>query len=517
MDIEFLRAKQLLVDQMLIRSKRRFPKKTVLVVGKLRLTYEELNQRVENLAGWFQTKGIKKGDKVAVLLQNRVEYVESLFALGKIGAIMVPINFRLKESEILYILDNSDSKMLIIEKDFLSTIKTIRQELSKLNDIVVVGDDEKDHESYYYYQNIHLNTYVPELFELKDDDELLICYTSGTTGKPKGAVLTHKNMFLNAMNNALEYEMNKNDRQLLTTPLFHIGGISALTILMVMGGTTVLHKKFEPQSILETFEKEKITFAFMVPSMWNLLMEVPNFKQYDVSSMRVMCTAAASTPLELKKKMLSNFPNAGVLDTFGQTETSPCTTTLKPSDPLTKSGSVGTSYANVEIRVVDENMNDVSPGQVGEIIYRGPTTMKEYYKNPEATSETLKGGWLHSGDLVVVDEEGYISVVDRKKDMLISGGENIYPKEIEEVLYTHPAVLETAVIGVPDPKWGETVKAYIVLREGYEVTEQEIIDHCVGKIASYKKPRYVEFINELPRNAAGKVLKLELRNNNVNV
>jgi fatty-acyl-CoA synthase len=239
--------------------------------------------------------------------------------------------------------------------------------------------------------------------------------------------------------------------------------------------------------------------------------EHPRFSQFDVSSLRVLCTAAASTPLELKKRLMKSFPNAGVFDTYGQTETSPGTTTLKPTDSLHKSGSVGLSFTNVEIRVVDDEMKDVPPGQVGEIIFRGPTVMKGYYKLPAATEEAFRGGWLHSGDLVVVDEDGYISVVDRKKDMLISGGENIYPKEIEEVLYTHPAILEAAVVGVPDEKWGETVKAYIVLRNGKTLTETEVIDYCMGKLASYKKPRHVEFVGELPRNAAGKILKTELR------
>ena len=337
-------------------------------------------------------------------------------------------------------------------------------------------DREVISSSYYDYYAIFDNVFNPQLEELNDDDDFIIVYTSGTTGKPKGAVLTHKNVFMNAINMVLECGLTKDEVQIIGTPLFHIGGISAMTMLMVVGGTSILHRKFEPEHTLKTFEAEKVTYAFMVPSMWNILLEVPSFERFNVNSLRIICCGGASTPLELKKKLMKNFPNAGVFDTYGQTELSASTATLKASDSLLKTGSVGLPYSNVEVRVVDENMRDVEPGEIGEIIYRGPTTMKEYYKNPGETMETLRGGWLHSGDLVKYDEDGYLTVVDRKKDMIISGGENIYPKEIEEVLYTHPDILEAAVVGVPDEKWGETVKAYVVTRSGKNLTAQEVVD-----------------------------------------
>ncbi|WP_082232809.1 acyl-CoA synthetase [Halobacillus massiliensis] len=510
--IEFKRSKQLLVDQMLIRSARRSPDKAALVSGEVRITYQELNDRVNQLAGWFQRHGIQKGDKAAILLYSGVEYVECLFALAKIGAVTVPINFRLKEKEIQYLLNDSDAKMLILDGRFLSNIEYIQHDLHSLQDIALVGESN--------YNDTHLSTlsypnsaesYQVNLPELQDEDDCLIGYTSGTTGHPKGAVLTHKNVFMNAMNYNLEFGLTKHDIQLMTTPIFHIGGISTLTMLLFIGGTSIISNHFDPQNVLQTFEEEKVSYAFMVPSMWNMLLEQKNFQTYDVSSLRILCTAAASTPLELKKRLMTYFPNAGVYDTYGQTETSPGTTTLKPDDPLTQSGSVGLSFTNVEVRVVDENMNDVSPGEVGEIVFRGPTTMKEYYKNTVATEEVFKEGWLHSGDLALVDKEGYLSVVDRKKDLVISGGENIYPKEIEEVLYTHRDILEAAVIGVPDEKWGETLKAFVVTRDEKTMTEEEVIDFCYERLAGYKKPKYVQFVKELPRNAAGKILKTELR------
>jgi fatty-acyl-CoA synthase len=515
--LEYLRAKQLLVDEMLTRSARRFPNKDAIVDDEERITYRSLQNRLENLGGWFQSKGIKKGEKVALLLYNSIEYTECFFALAKIGAVAVPVNFRLQKLEFEYILGNSDAKMLIAHHDFISVIEKIRTNLPLLEDVIIVDQREEKNHSYFRYHTIFDNAYTARLEELKDDDDFIIVYTSGTTGKPKGVVLTHKNVFMNAVNMDLECGLTKDEVQIITTPLFHIGGISALTMIMLVGGTSILHKKFDPEHILQTFETEKVTYAFMVPSMWNILLEVPNVKQFNVNSLRIICCGAASTPLELKKKLMKYFPNAGVYDTFGHTETSASTATLKASDSLYKTGSVGLPYSNVEVRVVDENMRDCLPGEVGEIIYRGPTTMKEYYKNPEETKEALRGGWLHSGDLVKFDEDGYLTVVDRKKDMIISGGENIYPKEIEEVLYTHPDILEAAVVGVPDEKWGETVKAYVVTRNGNSLTEKEVIDYCIEQIARYKKPHYVEFINELPKNASGKILKTRLRDYNLKV
>jgi fatty-acyl-CoA synthase len=515
--LEYLRAKELLVDEMLNRSARRFPNKIAIIDDEKRISYCLLQDRVKNLAGWFQSKGIKKGEKVALLLYNSIEFTECFYALAKIGAVCVPVNFRLQKLEFEYILNNSDAKMLVAHPDFVHVIDQMLEHLPRVEDVIITDSPAESNSPYYSYQSIFDNAYNLQLEEIKDTDDFIIVYTSGTTGKPKGAVLTHKNVFMNAVNMDLECGLTKDEVQIITTPLFHIGGISALTMLMVVGGTSVLHRKFDPMHILETFEKEKVTYSFMVPSMWNILLEVPNFKDFNVDSIRIICTAAASTPLELKKKLMKNFPNAGVYDTFGHTETSASTATLKASDSLLKTGSVGLPYSNVEVRVVDENMMDVLPGEVGEIVYRGPTTMKEYYKNPEGTQEALRGGWLHSGDLVKFDEDGYITVVDRKKDMIISGGENIYPKEIEEVLYTHPDILEAAVVGVPDAKWGETVKAYVVMRKGKSLSEQEVVDYCTERIARYKKPHYVEFIDELPKNASGKILKTALRDHNLRV
>jgi acyl-CoA synthetase (AMP-forming)/AMP-acid ligase II len=275
--------------------------------------------------------------------------------------------------------------------------------------------------------------------------------------------------------------------------------------------TPMVIADFDPVALLKALEAERVTFLFLIPAMWLLVMNHPDFKKYDVSSLRTAAYGADVTPNALKERILECFPNAGLYEAFGQTEMAATTVSMKHQDALRKEGSVGLPLSNVEVRVVDDQMNDVPVGEVGEIVYRGPNMFKCYYKNPVATEEAFCGGWFHSGDMVRQDEEGFIYVKDRKKDMLISGGENIYPAEVEEVLFTHPKILEAAVIGVPDAKWGESVKAFIVLKTAVEMTFEEVVEHCTKHLARYKRPRYVEFLKALPRNAAGKVLKRDLR------
>jgi fatty-acyl-CoA synthase len=281
--------------------------------------------------------------------------------------------------------------------------------------------------------------------------------------------------------------------------------------MLLVGGTAIITDRFVPDDILQSIEKEKITYLLLVPAMWILLLESPNINNFDTSSLKRVLTGASVMPIAIKKKILQHFPNARLSDSFGQTEMSPTTTILKPVDVIRKQGSVGKPVITIEARIVDENDNDVPQGEVGEIVYRGPTTMKEYYRDPEATAEVMRNGWFHSGDLVQADEEGYIYVVDRSKDMIISGGENIYAVEVEDVLYAHPAIMEASVIGVPDPVWEEAVKAIVVLKQGQQASEAEIIEHCKHNLAGYKKPKSIEFVDEIPKTATGKVQKFKLR------
>lgn len=503
-------SQQLLIGETLRRAAFLCPDVEAFVFEGQRVTYGQMERRVLHLAGWLQSQGIGYDDKVGILLRNELAFPEIFYAVALIGAVGVPINFRLTGGEIEYIVNNSDSKMLFIGHEFAETIQSLREKLPQVEQVVVVGGQEVS--GMLSYESIFAQSasYTP-CETLNDDDVCLIVYTSGTTGRPKGAMLTHKNLYMNAMNLIATSGLKQRNKQLIVAPFFHIGGIGKMIPYVITFGTTVIHREFNPVEILKSIQEEKINDVFLVPAMWNFLFQVPNFEQYDLSSLTSASVAAEVCPLELKKKILRYAPNAQLHEAFGQTEMSPVTVVLTHEDALRKTNSVGKPMMNVEVRIVDDEMNDVPVGEVGEIVYRGPTVMKGYYKNPEATAEAFRGGWFHSGDLVRMDEEGFVYVVDRKKDMIISGGENIYPAEIENVLYTHPGILEAAVIGIPDATWGEAVMAVVVPKPGVQLTEEEVIAHCAGKLASYKKPRKVAFVEALPRNAAGKVLKRVLR------
>ena len=509
-------SRQLLIGEVLKRAVYRTPNREACVDRHRRLTYTQLGGRVTQLAGWLQARGVGPNDKVAYLLKNGIAFVEVFYAVSLTGSVGVPINFRLNPREIAYILQNSDSKLLVVDAELYEAVQGIRRDLPVLRDVVVVEDHPESGvhrmpDSIPYESVFREPVQFRPAEEPSDEDDAVIVYTSGTTGRPKGAVLSHKNLVQNSMNVVWEMSLSAHSKQLTVAPLFHIAAMSTVVTSCLVNGTTVIHREFVPVQILETIDREKIDNMFLVPAMWNFLLQVYTPDSYDVSSMKTCVTGGAICPLELKKAIMKSFPNAGIYDAFGQTETSPVVTCLHAEDALRKTTSVGRAVINVELRVVDEFMNDVPVGEIGEAVYRGPTVMKEYYKNPSATEDAFHGGWFHSGDLVKMDEEGFVYIVDRKKDMIISGGENIYPAEIEEVLYAHPAILEAAVIGVPDADWGEKVKAFVVVKPGAQLTAEEVVAHCTARLASYKKPKSVEFVEALPRNAAGKVLKRVLR------
>lgn len=504
---------ELLIGEALKCAAHNVPNQEAFVFEKQRLTFQQLLERSMTLAGWLQTYGIGNNDKVGCLFKNGIPFVELYFGVTLSGGVFVPINFRLVSKEIEYILNQSDIKILFVEEEFLKVISPIVEQLPNVQLIVTVGNENNNLSiKTFHYDSIFKTPSEYKSIDLSDNDPHAIIYTSGTTGKPKGAVLTHKNLYLNGMNKLYHSQSKKGTKLLIIPPLFHIAALTSLVQNCLLEGTVYIHREFDPVAAFKTIQTEKINAMFLVPAMWNSLLQVPNITSYDISSMTSCSIGGAICPIEIKKRILEVFTNAVILEAFGQTEMSPSTTYLFGDNALRKTESVGKPSINVRIRIVDEEMNDVPLGEIGEIVYQGPTTMKEYYKNPEATKEAFTGGWFHSGDLVRMDEEGYIYVVDRKKDMIISGGENIYPKEIEEVLFSHPDILDATVIGVPDLKWGESVKAFIVTKAGKYLSEQEVILYCQNHLASYKKPRFIEFVETLPRNASGKVLKTVLRN-----
>jgi acyl-CoA synthetase (AMP-forming)/AMP-acid ligase II len=416
-------------------------------------------------------------------------------------------------------LNNSDSKALIFGEDFNDMVASMRRELSTVKHYISAS--EKGMEGVTNYEELVQEHSAEEpLVFVSDNDPAFIMYTAGTTGLPKGAVITHKNYMVGAcFGTGAEMVRPQAEpsqvtigpyRTLLALPVFHAAGTTTVLGTVFAGGTAIVSDVRDPESLLRLIQDERISGLLVVPSMWIRILEHPNLKDFDLSSLRSASFGGAAMPLEIAKKLMETFSHVRWGESFGQTEA--CgTCRASHEDLLKKRGSVGRPLLNVDVRIVDDDDNDVPVGEVGEILYRGPTIMREYYNNPEATAEAFRGGWFHSTDLVRRDEDGYIYVMGRKKDIITSGGENIYPEEIEQVLATHPKILESAAIGVPDKLWGENIKAIVVLKPGEVLSEEEIIEHCKQNLASYKKPKSVHFVEELPRNAAGKVLKYELR------
>ena len=500
---------QLLLGEVLARSARRHPQQDALVWPGGSISYGAMNDRADALAHALLGIGVRKGDKVAFLMHNRAELLEACFAAFKMGAVAVPMNFRLTAREIEYILKDSDASVLILEEALLEIARPALAGLQGLKDVIVVGD--LCGAGMRNYEDFLKSAATGELTaELVDDDVALIVYTSGTTGQPKGAVLTHTGLMVTALNYLISYQNRCGDKWICTTPIFHIAGMSYSMTHFYVGATILLERDFDPLRILELTHSARVTTLFLVPSMWIKVLQVPDFASYDTSSVRIITTAAAIMPVEIKKQLAAAFPAAGLYDCFGGTE-SGAVTVLSERDFARKNASVGLALPYLEIRLVDDDDRDVPRGQIGEAVYRGPNVMKEYYKNPEATLRAMRGGWFHSGDLLRQDEEGFYYVVDRKDDMIISGGENIYPAEVEEVLFSHPAILEAAVVAVPDPEWGQNVKAFVVLKADRSLSESEVIEYCKLHLASYKKPKSVEFLASLPKSAAGKILKRALR------
>jgi len=506
----------MLLKDMLGRSVKFYPDKTAIAFEGSRHTYQEFNKRVNRLANALINLGVKEGDRVPVLQDNCHQYIELYFAIPKIGAVIVPLNYRLGTRELLHILNDIEPEVMFVGKDFLNVTDSIKPELKKsIRKYICI---EGPHEGMESYENLLGDSSETEVdCKVSEDDVAFQIYTSGTTGKPKGAMLTHRNVVSNTITATLERKRFEPDIYLGVVPVFHVAVENILQMLYV-GGTVILLKQFDPKTVLEMIERKKVTYVTLVPAMINFLLDYPDIDKYDLSSLSLLFYGASPMPVDRLKKAMAVF-KCDFMQTFGQTEASPMISILRPDDHIPdgseeevkRLASCGRRAFNVEVKIVDEDDNKVAAGEVGEILAKGHNVMKGYWNMPEETAKTLRNGWLHTGDMGRMDDEGYIYIVDRKKDMIISGGENIYPKEIEEVLYTHPSILEAAVIGVPDEKWGEAVKAVVVLKEGEKVTEDEIIEFCKKNLAGYKKPKSVNFIDTLPRTPSGKVLKPELR------
>jgi fatty-acyl-CoA synthase len=500
------------VGSLLTMQANKFPDRAALICENKRLTYRQFNQRCNRVANSFLRFGLKREDRVATLLFNSPELVEVFMGTAKTGGVFTPINFRLAAEEVTYLVNHSDARIFVFGEDFFSLVGNILSRLPKVEKFISVGKAPFPRAIEYEPLLQASMDEEPEI-AVSEEDECQMLYTSGTTGKPKGAVLTHGNVLWNLVNTLLAREDKEGEIALITGPLYHAAALNNhFLIRLALAGASVLMKHFDPRVFMEIIQKEKVNVISGAPAMFHLLLTLPDVEKYDTRSI-TRCTLGASTlPDETKKKLLKLLPNAGgIYDVYGATEASPTVTALKAADSLRKTACVGPAVPFLEVRIVDSQDREVPRGEPGEIICRGPNVMKGYYKDPEGTAEALKGGWLHTGDIGRMDQEGFIYIVDRKKDMILSGGENIYPREIEELLYHHPKIREAAAVGIPDPIWGESVKAFVALKAGMTMSQEEVIEYCKAHLASYKKPKVVAFVDSLPRNPSGKVLKNLLR------
>lgn len=492
----------------LAKRARLNPNMLGLIYEGRQITYREWNERANRAANAFLGLGVKPGDRVGLLLMNSPEFLECFFGLAKIGAISVPLNWRLAPPEISYVANNAGIRALVYGTEFASTVGAIRNELP-VGDYIAVGAEAPAGDFTYAAFTENADAKEPPV-QAAGDDPLVIYFTAGTTGRSKGVVLTHNNLFYDSCTVSFSLDWHQGDRVLVAMPLFHIGALIYVVIDTHVGATTVLMKAFDPVGFLQTIQNYQVNSFLAVPAMLNFMRQVPNFNEIDLSSVRWALCGGDAVPVPL----IQVWAQRGIAcqQVYGLTECTGGAAVLGPERALEKVGSTGLPMFHTDIRVVDDEGNDTAPGVVGEVTIRGPHVMREYWNNPQATVETIRDGWLHTGDLGKLDEEGYLYIVDRKKDMIISGGENIYPAEIESVLMSMPQLAEVGVIGVPDPTWNEVVCVVARLKEGQSLTLDDVVAYCTGKLGKYKIPKRLIITDQpLPRNPTGKLLKRVLR------
>ena len=477
----------------------------------VRLSFNQLNERCNRLANALRTAGVEKGERIGFLLMNSAEFMEAYFAAAKIGAVVVPLNWRLVADELEFILKDSGTKRLIFGDEFLETVAELhsRGDKTDIIDWLQVVADEKLLPFAHSYQDFRDAASADEpTLGARDDDMLYIMYTSGTTGLPKGVVHTHNTSIWAVITVSATTYFREGDRFLGALPMFHVGALMPLTLNIYRGATSVVMRSFDPKLTWELIEKERLTIGLAVPAMLNFMLQVPGYEKYDFSALRWILSGAAPVPVSL----MQNYADMGIEihQIYGLTETCGPACVIDAENALAKIGSTGKAFFHTDVRLANSNGEDCAAGEPGEILVRGPHVMREYWNRPDATAETIIDGWLHTGDVAIVDDDGFIFIQDRIKDMIISGGENVYPAEIEGVLMTHPDITEAAVIGQDDPKWGESPFA-IVVRSNEELTGEAVMEFCDQKLARFKQPRRVEFADVIPRNPSGKILKRILR------
>lgn len=500
----------ILIGDAIRRTASRVPSKTAVVFKGARTCFKELNEDANRVANAILTLGVKKGDKVAILSRNCYEYVVVYFGLAKSGAVMVPLNTHYVAKDLVFVLNDCEANVLILGEDYVDLVNSVKADLPIVKTYVVLGDRPTEGMLPYRHLIATGKLYEPTV-EVSENDDVSIMYTSGTTGKPKGAISTHRCRVQTAQNCLIDYGVQEDDITFLAAPMFHYSVLHIiLDPFVTRGATCIILPRFDVQEVLSTIEQEKVTQCIFVPTMIHALLQSEELDRYDLTSLRKIGYGGSPMPVEVTKQALAKFPWVDFMQGYGATETGQLTV-LESQCYKSKLGQTGRAMTNVDLRVVDASDNDVRPGEVGEMVTRGPHVIRQYLNRPEANATTFRGGWFHTGDMARLAEDGYLTIVDRKTEMIISGGEHVYPQEVEEVLYGHPAVLECAVFGIPDEKWVEAVCAAIVVRPGCEVTEGEIMDYCRTNLAVYKRPKRVQFMESLQKTASGKIQKQVLR------
>ena len=499
------------------------PEKESIIFEEKRFTYNQLNSRANQLANKLTSWGVGNGDRVGLMQVNCNEVVEAYFACAKVGAIFVPLSFRGRAEEIKHMVNSSESKVVIAGSRYLQLIDDLRSTLNTVEHFVSLEGTGDGWEDYEEALNGESTEYIDA--EVDDDDTTILMFTAGTTGLPKGVMLTFGGVSSYSLGNVTPVDPEQIEKNILTVPLYHVAGMQAVISAIFGMRTLVIQRQFEAESWMELVQNEKVSRAMMVPTMLKMLLERPNRPNYDLSSLEVLTYGAASMPKEVIKRAIVELEDTQFINAFGQTEASATITALMPEDHNIKGlsdeerdkkferlSSIGKPLPGVEIRIVDEDGEDVPTGDQGEIIASGPQLMKGYWQQEDATSETIKNGWLFTGDLGYKDDEGYIFLSGRSKDFIKRAGEMISPEEVEQLLMSHTSVDEAAIIGIPDDTWGERVRAIVVLKKDQATTESDLIEFSRKNLASFKRPESIVFSSEpLPRNPLGKVLKRDLK------
>ena len=499
------------IAELLENTVRKYPDKVGFISSGRRLTYKEFDGIANRIAAGLQKQGVKVGDHVATLLGVQLEFPLTFFALMKLGAVVVPLNTRFKGEELAYEINDSDSKVLIVDEEYWPFIEPVRGQLKAIEKIFFNGPRAPGGTlPFALLEESEEGAFTRA--EPSEFDDAGIMYTSGTTGKPKGAILSHRGFVLTAMlvSDFIQYEPE--DKIISCVPLFHITGIACVMLPPIFSGVGCVYmRQFKTKAFLELMAREKVTQYMGVVNIIWLMINHPDFDKYDLSSFKLAMLGGSFATEEMVRGIYTKLPNINISVGYGLTESHAIVTSTPYEDALRKINAIGKLLPTMDARIVDDEGNELPPGSMGEIVLKGAKVFKGYWKKPEATRETIVNGWLHTGDIGKVDEEGFLYILDRKKDMINRGGEKIYSLEVENTIASYPNVSEVAVVGVPDSVMGEAVKAAVVLKDGESATEEEIKKFCEEHLADYKVPKFVEFMDSLPRNPAGKVIKAELR------